>query len=89
MSQLIQAYLQTYMDLKLVGTYLRTFLLQVFLKVVDVVIFTSKSEHKIISNLYRDFNSKFVHQSFSIDTDFWSTTIIKSEHKEGVIVYWQ
>lgn len=63
----------------------KNFFVKVFLKVVDVVIFTSKTEHKIISNLYKDFNSKFVHQSFSIDTEFWNTTIIKSEYKEGVI----
>ena len=63
----------------------KNFFVTMFLKVVDIIIFTSKSEHKIISNLYRDFNSKFVYQSFSIDTDFWSTTIIKSEHKDGIL----
>ncbi len=64
---------------------LQNFFINMFLKVVDIIIFTSKSEHKVISNLYKDFNNKFVHQSFSIDTDFWNTKIIKSEDKEGVM----
>ena len=63
----------------------KNFFVTMFLKVVDIIIFTSKSEYKVISNIYKDFNSKFVHQSFSIDTDFWKTTIIKSEHKDGVM----
>jgi hypothetical protein len=64
---------------------LKNFFVTMFLKAVDVIIFTSKSEHKVISNIYKDFNSKFVHQSFSIDTDFWKTTIIKPQHKDGVM----
>jgi len=63
----------------------KNFFVMMFLKVIDVVIFTSKSEHKIISNHFKDFKKKFVHQSFSIDTDFWNTQIIKSEHKDGVM----
>ena len=56
-----------------------------FLKVIDIIIFTSKSEHRVISNLYKDFNGKFLHQSFSIDTDFWNTPKVKSEYKNGVM----
>ena len=63
----------------------KNFFVRMFLKVIDIIIFTSKSEHKVISNLYKDFNNKFVHQSFSIDTNFWNTTIIKSEYKDGVM----
>ena len=61
------------------------FFVNQFLKVVDNIIFTSKSEHKEISNIFKDFNSKFVYQSFSVDADFWDTTIIKSQNKEGIL----
>ncbi len=64
---------------------LKNFFVMLFLKVIDVIIFTSKSEYKVISNLYKDFNDKFLHQSFSIDTDFWDSPTVKSEYKNGVM----
>lgn len=64
---------------------LKNFFVTMFLKVIDVIIFTSKSEYRVISNLYKDFNGKFLHQSFSIDTDFWNTPKVKSEYKNGVM----
>ena len=77
-------------DLKIGKSTIKNFFVKHFLKVVDNIIFTSKSEHKVISNIFKDFNSKFIYQSFSVDTDFWntaasSTALIKSENKEGVL----
>jgi len=72
-------------DLKIGKNTIKNFFVNQFLKVVDNIIFTSKSEHKEISNIFKDFNSKFVYQSFSVDADFWDTTIIKSQNKEGIL----
>ena len=56
-----------------------------FLKTVDFIVFTSKTEHEVISKIFTKFNSKFVHQSFCIDTDFWVTELIDSKEKNGIL----
>ena len=56
-----------------------------FLKTVDFIVFTSKTEHKVISNIFTKFNNKFIHQSFCIDTDFWVTELIDSKEKNGIL----
>lgn len=56
-----------------------------FLKNVDVVIFTSKTEYEIISKIFYKYSEKFVHKMFSIDTSFWNTDILPSKQKEDIL----
>ena len=56
-----------------------------FLKTVDFIVFTSRTEHKAVSNIFSKFNKKFLYQSFCIDSDFWFTKLTKSKEKNGIL----
>jgi glycosyltransferase involved in cell wall biosynthesis len=64
---------------------LKNIIVEGFLKTIDGVIFTSKTEYEIISSIYPEYKSKFINQIFSIDTNFWTTEKISSQEKEGVL----
>ena len=50
---------------------IKEYLIRKFLEIIDIIIFTSKTEHASVSAKYHAFSSKFVNHSFCIDTDFW------------------
>ncbi len=65
--------------------FIKNIFVKSLLKNVDVMIFTSKTEHEIISNIFYKYREKFVHKLFSIDTDFWNTEILPSKQKEDIL----
>ena len=70
---------------KVRGNKLKNIIVEQFLRTIDGVIFTSKTEYEIISGIYPEYRSKFTNQTFSIDTNFWKTEKISSQDKEGVL----
>ena len=65
--------------------FIKNIFVKSLLKNVDVIIFTSKTEHEIISNKFYKYREKFVHKLFSVDTDFWNTELLPSKQKEDIL----
>ena len=65
--------------------FVKNFFIKRFLNNIDVVIFTSKTEHKKISKIFNKFSHKFIHKLFSIDTEFWKSDLIPSSQKKEIL----
>ena len=70
---------------KIGNNYIKNFFIHRFLKNIDVIIFTSKTEHEKISKIFNKFSHKFVHKLFSIDSEFWKANITKSQLKDEIL----
>lgn len=70
---------------KIGNNYIKNFFIHGFLKNIDVIIFTSKTEHEKISKVFNKYSHKFVHKLFSIDSEFWKVNITKAHLSEDIL----
>jgi len=74
-------------DTFLLARILRKIVFTLFLKTIDMIIFTNRSEYEYASKKYSNYSNKFSCIPFCIDTKFWKPEKkdINFDKKEGVL----
>ncbi len=67
------------------NSFIKNIFIKSFLKNIDIIVFTSKTEHEVISKIFYEYSEKFVHKLFSIDTEFWKSDPLKSKDKKDIL----
>ncbi len=65
----------------------RIFFLVLFLKTINYLIFTNRSEYEYAVKNFKNYSTKFVCLPFCIDTEFWKPTsnVVNYENKDGIL----